>query len=319
MDGRAYGDELAAERVLAAHARPARPGGPCSCGWVPWSQQHFAAGFAAELARKWSPEAVEAAMEGPAGVSGCPGEGGGSERLMEAFLADVQTMGDALDRGDPDGMKAGWEAWRRIRPRVRAGEGEGLREALRAVLDDEPLIVDAIRRDLERTPQGRGGELAAIPATPRHGRSGCPGDNLTGWIDRLRALLDQPTEDCDHGGSPGVTECRYCRNDQPIEDRHPEDYCHCCGGPNPSWYAPSPLWNRVMGYPDQAYDGIVCPPCFAVLARAVGIDGTWRWSQAKEPEGLSYTHVDGRLWDADRDLWVEPTGEPQPEAGGQRG
>lgn len=52
---------------------------------------------------------------------------------------------------------------------------------------------------------------------------------------------------------------------------HPESYCHRCGGVNASWFAPSDVWNEVMGSPD----GIVCPNCFVLLARMRGIDPTW--------------------------------------------
>ena len=40
--------------------------------------------------------------------------------------------------------------------------------------------------------------------------------------------------------------------------------CQECGGPNPAWFAPHELWNRVMGGPDAKDDpgGIVCPLCF---------------------------------------------------------
>lgn len=72
-----------------------------------------------------------------------------------------------------------------------SGADDGLREALRAILDNEPLIVSGIRRDMEHTRFGRGGELRHYPATTGHGMSGCPGDNLIRWIDDLQALLDE--------------------------------------------------------------------------------------------------------------------------------
>lgn len=63
-----------------------------------------------ELARKWSPEAVEAAVEGPAGVSAGPGEGEGSERLTEA---DLQALLGGPYAGDDD-----WDMWA-----ARRGDG----------------------------------------------------------------------------------------------------------------------------------------------------------------------------------------------------
>lgn len=52
-----------------------------------------------------------------------------------------------------------------------------------------------------------------------------------------------------------------------IERGHPEERCTRCGGPNIVWHAPSELWNRAV--PE---DGIICPLCFVVAARAAGID-----------------------------------------------
>jgi hypothetical protein len=66
---------------------------------------------------------------------------------------------------------------------------------------------------------------------------------------------------------------------QPSPD---EETCRCddCGRANPVWFAPSPLWNLVVGGPDATDDpgGIVCPICFIEKAEAAGImpsDGAW--------------------------------------------
>lgn len=96
------------------------------------------------------------------------------------------------------------------------------------------------------------------------------------------------------GGQPGE------------DDRHPEAYCHRCGGPNITWWAPSPVWNYVMGYPDEAHDGIVCPLCFAELAEAKGASEGWRVEPGRWPEGVSLVHTDGRVWDDRAGLWVDP-------------
>lgn len=61
---------------------------------------------------------------------------------------------------------------------------------LRKLLEFEPLIVSAVRKDLERSPQERGGELRFLPSAPGYGASGCPGDNLTDWLDQLSGLLE---------------------------------------------------------------------------------------------------------------------------------
>jgi hypothetical protein len=64
-----------------------------------------------------------------------------------------------------------------------------LRDALAAALDNEPLMISGIRRDMEITPKERGGVLHHQPGTPTHGGSGCPGDNLVRWVDDLRSLI----------------------------------------------------------------------------------------------------------------------------------
>ena len=66
-------------------------------------------------------------------------------------------------------------------------------EAVEALVESEPLIVHAIRRDTEQTPGGRGGALHFQPATPGWGGSGCPGDNVTRWLDDLRAAIASVT------------------------------------------------------------------------------------------------------------------------------
>ncbi len=103
--------------------------------------------------------------------------------------------------------------------------------------------------------------------------------------------------------------------DSTPEPEHPEARCHKCGRPNPVWFAPNDLWNEVRG--DEG--GIVCPPCFAVEAEAIGIGrrGTWRfapedstpepglteaWAEAEAALPLSgwLDPMDGR--------WVIPSG-----------
>jgi hypothetical protein len=52
-------------------------------------------------------------------------------------------------------------------------------------------------------------------------------------------------------------------------DFHPEDYCHRCGNPNPSWWVAGPVWNLVIRTdrePGDRWNEIICPSCFAELA-----------------------------------------------------
>ena len=90
-----------------------------------------------------------------------------------------------------------------------------------------------------------------------------------------------------------------------------DERCHRCGGENVRWSASSPLWNRVMRGNDingePRYRDLVCIRCFIVLAFEEGIDGTWRVSVDPEPDGLIYETPSGRVWDAERGLWVDPS------------
>ena len=105
-----------------------------------------------------------------------------------------------------------------------------LRAAIEAWADSEPLIVHGIRRDMVRTPYGRGGELRFLPATLGHGMSGCPGDNLVAWLDELRAILASDwlaqrdaavrAEVWDDGYDAGHTDARA------VQPTYPEPTCN---------------------------------------------------------------------------------------------
>lgn len=94
-------------------------------------------------------------------------------------------------------------------------------------------------------------------------------------------------------------------------DFHPEKYCHRCGRRNVhSWSAPSPLWNAVLRDPVTGGDrwGILCPPCFAELAEE-SILPAKRTHWYFQPEGVDIASLwddrDGRVWNAERQLWEE--------------
>lgn len=58
--------------------------------------------------------------------------------------------------------------------------------------------------------------------------------------------------------------------------KHPENYCHLCGGKNINWYADNELWNRVVDSPAM----IICPICFVKMAEQKNVKPTsWRISQ----------------------------------------
>jgi hypothetical protein len=95
-------------------------------------------------------------------------------------------------------------------------------------------------------------------------------------------------------------------------DFHPERYCHRCGRLNVwSWSAPSPLWNPVMRNEDgsERFEGIVCPPCFALLCEQSGYVPPerhhWRFAPDRDLSDLS-PNADGQVWDDEQWLWVNP-------------
>lgn len=86
--------------------------------------------------------------------------------------------------------------------------------------------------------------------------------------------------------------------------------CRRCGSHNPPWSAASPLWNAVMrggsiaGKDDRG--GIVCATCFMVLAEERGIANLFRVTAEVVNVELETVTPDGRVWDEQRFLWVEP-------------
>lgn len=63
-------------------------------------------------------------------------------------------------------------------------------------------------------------------------------------------------------------------------DRHPESYCHKCGGPNIVWFVANPLWNKYV--PD---DGIICPVCFVQIAESCGLECiAWELVHRTQPQ-----------------------------------
>lgn len=90
--------------------------------------------------------------------------------------------------------------------------------------------------------------------------------------------------------------------------------CRRCGGENPPWSAPSPLWNAVMrrgsinGPPE--FNDLVCATCFTVLAEEKGIASQFRVTAENVNVELETVTPSNRIWDEDRNLWIEPASSP---------
>ena len=86
--------------------------------------------------------------------------------------------------------------------------------------------------------------------------------------------------------------------------------CNRCGGENPPWSAPSPLWNAVMRggsiNGDPEWNDLVCATCFMILAEEKGIASLFRLTAEIVNVELETVTPSGRIWDEERGLWVSP-------------
>jgi len=92
--------------------------------------------------------------------------------------------------------------------------------------------------------------------------------------------------------------------------RNPAEQCQRCGGDNPAWSAPSPLWNAVMrggsinGEP--LFSDMVCATCFMILAEERGIAFLWRVQAQDVRTELETVTPSGRVWNDQEWLWMQP-------------
>lgn len=87
------------------------------------------------------------------------------------------------------------------------------------------------------------------------------------------------------------------------------EQCQRCGGENPAWSAPSPLWNAVMRggsiEGDSIYGDMVCARCFTVLAEEKGIASLFRLTADKVNVELETVTPSGRVWSDEKQLWLD--------------
>ena len=89
-----------------------------------------------------------------------------------------------------------------------------------------------------------------------------------------------------------------------------ESICQRCGGLNPVWTAPSPLWNFVMRGGSisgiETYS-VVCPSCFAILAEIAESGATlWKFDATDVKVPLETVTPSGRVWNPETWLWDDP-------------
>ena len=88
-----------------------------------------------------------------------------------------------------------------------------------------------------------------------------------------------------------------------------ESTCGRCLGPNVVWSAPSPLWNQVMRggsiNGNERFGGIVCPICFADLAKETGVADLWYLMAERVYVKLETVTPSGRIWSESQRRWIE--------------
>lgn len=73
-----------------------------------------------------------------------------------------------------------------------------------------------------------------------------------------------------------------------IEPGHPEETCEMCGGRNMVWFAPSPIWNRVVRDPAAPLPEILCPQCFTeAYEKKFGPPTAWKVTTETEADMVS--------------------------------
>ncbi len=95
------------------------------------------------------------------------------------------------------------------------------------------------------------------------------------------------------------------------------EHCKRCGRGNTLWFAPSPLWNAVMRggsiEGDPIYGDLVCATCFMTLAEERGIADGFKVYATRVHVELETVTPSGRVWDEERELWVDPGKQPPAE------
>lgn len=82
-----------------------------------------------------------------------------------------------------------------------------------------------------------------------------------------------------------------------IPSGHPEELCEQCGGRNMTWYAPSPIWNKVVRDPAAPLPEILCPQCFTeAYERKFGTPTAWRVTTETEADLPGADRVMSAVW-----------------------
>lgn len=90
---------------------------------------------------------------------------------------------------------------------------------------------------------------------------------------RSQPLLGQGSLWEGHGRDPELEPAIAARAPLGQDSNRGEGWCECCGQEYPTpWYAPSALWNEVVGSPN----GMLCPNCFIAAANALLGGLIWR-------------------------------------------
>ena len=89
-----------------------------------------------------------------------------------------------------------------------------------------------------------------------------------------------------------------------------EFVCERCGGKNlMNWYADNDVWNEVMRNDSTINESIVCPICFAELARKKGLAPT-AWRLSKDGDDPEVDKLRVRIHELNEELMRKRDGQP---------
>lgn len=224
------------------------------------------------------------------------------QETREQPLDTIQRLGQEFDGEQP---RLGREAVRdaihdAIVSAYRQGALDVHNEWIKLDLDDglsdDPDFTEAAHDHAASEMPGLGAVIAALTFEPDVvfcERCQGNGELVTDWDRYMKGDMDasgeeyvEPCPDCEGEGHRTRPASPEASPSLGMGEAHGDRKCDACHRANPVWFAPSPLWNLVIGGPEATDDpgGVLCPICFIEKAEAAGImPATGAWLVTKEP------------------------------------
>lgn len=224
------------------------------------------------------------------------------QETREQPLDTIQRLGQEFDGEQP---RLGREAVRdaihdAIVSAYRQGALDVHNEWIKLDLDDglsdDPDFTEAAHDHAASEMPGLGAVIAALTFEPDVvfcERCQGNGELVTDWDRYMKGDMDasgeeyvEPCPDCEGEGHRTRPASPEASPSLGMGEAHGDRKCDACHRDNPVWFAPSPLWNLVIGGPEATDDpgGVLCPICFIEKEEAAGImPATGAWLVTKEP------------------------------------